>query len=162
MELAVTGELSGSTALVIDVSGSMDAALSDKGTLLRYEAAAALAVLVRGLSKSCRVFTYSQDCHEIPNLKGLGLLDHVRKQMHGSTYTAAALAIVQKACPKADRVILLTDEQAHDWIHPAWAPHSYIVNVAPYKPRLETGGQWVRIYGWSERLIDWIQIHEAQ
>lgn len=160
MELAVDGELKGSTAIVLDVSGSMDAAISDKGTLLRYEAAAALAVLVRGISKSCRVFTYDTHCREVANLKGLGLLDAIKQQVGGSTMTAAALRHVNTLCPALDRVILLTDEQAHDGIHPLWAKYGYIINVAPHAPGLDTGGKWVRINGWSERVIDWIRLHE--
>lgn len=162
MELAVSGELAGTTVLLLDVSGSMDAPLSDKGTLLRYEAAAALAVLVRGLSRSCRIFTYDSHCREVANLKGLGLVAEIKKQVGGSTYTAQALAYVQQHCPTVDRVILVTDEQAHDGSCLLWAPHGYLINVAPYKPSLETTGGWVRINGFSERVVDWIQLHEQE
>lgn len=162
MEMAVEGTLFGETVIVLDVSGSMNEAISGKGTLLRYEAAAALAVLVRGLSKSCRVFTYDSSCREVANLKGLGLLDAIKKRVGGGTDTKAALQAVQRLCPDRDRVILLTDEQSSDGMHRAWAKHSYIINVAPYKPGLETGGQWVRINGWSERIIDWIRLHESE
>ena len=165
MEVAVEGELAGTTALLLDVSGSMDAIISNKGELKRYETAAALAVLVRGLSKSCRIFAYATSMAEIVNIKGLGLIDAVKQGMQrlgGSTNTAQALAHLQMKCPSVDRVILLTDEQAHDGIHPLWAPHGYIINVAPYAPGLDTGGQWARINGWSERVIDWIQLHEQE
>lgn len=165
MEVAVEGELAGSTALLLDVSGSMDAAISNKGELKRYETAAALAVLVRGLSKSCRIFAYATSMAEIVNIKGLGLIAAVKRGMQrlgGSTNTAQALANLQIKCPTVDRVILLTDEQAHDGIHPLWATHGYIINVAPYAPGLETNGQWVRINGWSERVIDWIRLHEQE
>ncbi len=164
MEGAIEGELSGSTALLLDVSGSMDAPISNKGELKRYETAAALAVLVRGLAPSCRIFAYATSMAEMVNIKGLGLIDAVKQGMQtlgGSTNTAAALKILQTKCPSIDRVILLTDEQAHDGIHPAWANHSYIINVAPYQPGLETGGRWVRINGWSERIIDWIKANES-
>ncbi len=163
MELAVSGELPGSTALLLDVSGSMDAAISNKGELKRYETAAALAVLVRGLSKSCRIFAYATNMGELANIKGLGLIDAVKHGMQtlgGSTNTAAALTHLEKLCPSVDRVILLTDEQASDGIHRLWTKRGYIINVAPYAPGLETNGQWVRINGWSERIIDWIKLHE--
>lgn len=165
MEVAVEGELAGSTALLLDVSGSMDAAISNKGELKRYETAAALAVLVRGLSKSCRVFCYATNVGEIANIKGLGLIDAVKHGMQtlgGSTNTDAALTHLERICPSVDRVILLTDEQAHDGIHRLWSQYGYIINVAPYQPGLETPGGWVRINGWSERIIDWIRLHEAQ
>ena len=162
MELAVVGSLSGTTALVLDVSGSMGTVLSGKGELQRYEAAAALAVLIRGISKDCRIFVYNDCCAEVPNIKGLGLLDTIKNSVSGGTNTQAALMLVQRLCPKVDRVILLTDEQASDGIHPLWAKHGYIINVAPYKPGLVTSTGWVRINGWSERVIDWIQLHESQ
>lgn len=162
MELAVTGELPGSTALILDVSGSMNDAISSKGTLLRYEAAAALAVLVRGLSKSCRIFVYSNDCTEIANLKGLGLMAEIKRHVGGGTNTEAAVRRVNTLCKDVDRMILLTDEQAHDGLCVSAARHAYVINVAPYKPGLELGGSWVRINGWSERIIDWIQQHEQR
>lgn len=163
MEVAVEGELAGTTALLLDVSGSMDAVISNKSELKRYETAAALAVLVRGLSKSCRIFAYATSMAEIVNIKGLGLIDALKQGMQTlgwSTHTAAALKLLQEKCPSVDRVILLTDEQAHDGIHPLWASHGYVINVAPYKPCLETPGGWVRINGWSERIIDWIINYE--
>jgi len=157
MELAVTGELSGSTALILDVSGSMNNSLSSKGTLLRYEAAAALAVLVRGLSRSCRIFVYSNDCVEIANLKGLGLMAEIKRYVGGGTNTEQAVRRVNTCCREVDRMILLTDEQAHDGLCASVAKHAYLINVAPYKPGLNLSGSWVRIDGWSERIIDWIQ-----
>jgi len=162
MELAVTGELPGSTALVLDVSGSMNGALSTKGTLLRYEAAAALAVLVRGLSRSCRIFIYSNDCVEIANLKGLGLLAEIQCHIGGGTNTERAVRHVNTLCGKVDRMILLTDEQAHDGLCAPVAQHAYLINVAPYRPALDLGGSWVRINGWSERIIDWMQRWEQR
>jgi len=161
MELAVSGELLGKTALILDVSASMNATISNKGTLMRYEAAGALAVLVRGLSKSCRIFTYAGDCEEVPNLKGLGLIATIQKRVGGGTNTEQAVQRVNSLCPDLDRMILLTDEQAHDGLCKSVAKHVYLINVAPYKPALDTSGHWVRINGWSERIIDWIVQHEA-
>lgn len=161
MEIAVDGQLLGSTVIVLDVSGSMDSAMSGKGTLLRYEAAAALAALVRGMAVSCRIFVYNHQLREVPNVKGLGLLQAVQNCVGGSTETAGALRKVNDLCPDVDRVILLTDEQSSDGIHRLWAKYGYIINVAPYKHGLETTGGWVRVSGFSERIIDWIQQHEA-
>jgi hypothetical protein len=59
-------------------------------------------------------------------------------------------------------VVLITDEQAHDGIIHPWTAHSYVINVAPYKPGLSTDGGWVRINGWSERAIEWMAIHENE
>jgi 60 kDa SS-A/Ro ribonucleoprotein len=162
MEAAIEGELPGDTALVVDVSGSMNAPLSGRGTLQRYEAAAALAVLARGIVKGrCRIFTYDTSCREVAAHKGLGLVTEIQKHVGGGTNTDAALQFVQKACPDFARVILLTDEQAHDGINQAWTKYAYLINVAPYKPGLEGAAKgWTRINGFSERLIDWMRYEE--
>jgi len=162
MELAVTGSLSGRTAVLLDVSVSMNDALSGKGTLVRYEAAAALAVLIRGLSPSCRVFIYSDRCAEVPNLKGLAMVEAISGKVGGGTNTEKAVQAVNAQFKELDRMILLTDEQAHDGLCQSIAKYAYLINVAPYKPSLDTGSSWVRINGWSERVIDWIQVHESQ
>ena len=161
MELAVTGSLPGETAIVLDVSGSMEEAISKKSQLTRWEAAAALAVLIRGLSRNCRVFSYDSNCREVPNVRGLSLISEIRTRVGGGTNTRFALEKVHQHMPHAHRVILVTDEQAHDGIYPLWAEYGYIINVAPYKPSLETTGGWVRINGWSERVVDWMQLHEG-
>ena len=155
-------KISGDTVLLIDVSGSMNDVLSSKGTLSRWEAAAALAVLFREAAPTCRVFTFSHDLVEVANLRGLALVHAVgESQNHGGTYLAGALEGLKNIC-QPHRLIVVTDEQAHDGITPAWAAHSYLVNVAPYKPSLDTTQGWMRISGWSERLVDWIKAEESE
>lgn len=154
--------LKGTTALVVDVSSSMDATLSAKGELMRLEAAGALAILLREICESCRTFTFSQDLVEIPNLRGLGLLPAINQsQSHGGTYLAGALTVLQQELPNVNRIIVVTDEQSHDGNGRNWAKHGYICNVAPYKPGLELSGGWYRVNGWSERIVDWIISEES-
>lgn len=155
-------KLAGTTVLVVDVSGSMDDKLAGKSELSRLDAAGALAVLLREVCASIRVFTFSTMLAEVPNLRGLGLIDAiVHSQAHGGTYLAQALNTVRVQAPKADRIIVVTDEQSHDGTVQPWAPSATIINVAPYKPGLDTSGGWNRISGWSERIVDWLQIAEA-
>lgn len=158
---AVSGELPGATAVVIDVSGSMDAVISGKSVLNRWEAAGALAILVREICPRCEVYTFSNAVIEVANYRGLPLIDAIGKsQSHGATYLAKALDKI-KQHSQAERVIVITDEQSQDGIIPAWTTHAYLVNVAPYKPGLDTHNGWTRISGWSERVVDWIRAEEA-
>ncbi len=163
MVAALAGRhIAGDTVLVIDVSGSMDATLSAKSTLSRWEAASALAVLFREAAPSCRVFTFSDQLVEISNLRGLALVAVIgASQPHSGTHLAETLATLQGICAP-HRLIVVTDEQTHDGIRPAWAPRSYVVNVAPYKPALDVTQGWTRISGWSERLVDWIEADERE
>ena len=61
-------------------------------------------------------------------------------------------------------MIVITDEQSHDNMPFCHARrHGYIVNVAPYKPELPAKSLgWNRINGWSDRLMDWIALSEAE
>jgi hypothetical protein len=83
-------------------------------------------------------------------------------QPHSSTYLGRALMTLAKIGAKADRMIVVTDEQAHDNLPAFIGQKGYILNVAPYKPALPTSeGGWVRLNGWSERVVDWIRLEEA-
>jgi len=157
--MAGTHQLPGSAILVVDVSSSMDMPLSERSTLSRLDAAGALAVLLREACEHVRVITFSDRVMEVPNVRGLALLELIhRSQPHHSTHLAQALDAVQ-AWP-ADWIFVITDEQAHDGIIPSWATQgAYVVNVAPYQPALPTTQKgWTRISGFSERLLDWIEV----
>jgi len=155
-------KLEGETAIIIDVSGSMDVPISSKSELLRWEAAAAIAVLGRELTPACRVFTFSNALHEIINIRGMGLVREIgASQPHGATYLSQALTMVKQTMPKVNRIIVLTDEQSQDGIIPPWCEKAYIINVASEKHGLDRHSGWNRIYGFSERLFDWIAQEEA-
>ncbi len=156
--------LGGSTVLVIDVSGSMNAALSRRSMLSRIDAAAALAILLREITPQVRVFTFSDELKEVPNLRGFGLLEAIyQSQPHSATWLGKALTALKAMKRVApDRMIVVTDEQAHDGLIAAWAPRSYVVNVAPYQPALNTMQGWTRVEGFSERIVDWIRIEESE
>lgn len=158
----VHGRLGGSTLLVIDVSGSMDTGVSGKSTLNRWEAGAALGVLLREVCDTCRVFTFSNELVEVANYRGLPLVEAVRvSQPHGGTYLNKALHALQEVSAKSDRLIVITDEQSHDGIAPILDGRGYLINVAVYKPGLDTSQGWKRVSGWSERLVDWIAMEET-
>lgn len=159
---AVRGQLAGQTAVVIDVSGSMDDQISARSQLSRWEAAAALAVLVREVAESCRVFTFSNAVVEVLNLRGLGLVQGIgQSQDHGGTHLRGALETIRQNIPGLDRVICITDEQSHDGTLPAWTERAYLINVTGYQPGLSLAGGWQRFSGWSERIVDWIAVEET-
>lgn len=161
--LKVTAELpklGGKTAVIVDVSGSMDEALSTKSEMKRCDVAAGLAVLIRELTDDCRVFSFSNHVVEIPVYRGLALVDAVlRSQPHGGTEMGAAVATVS-AQAAFDRVIVITDEQTKDRVS-APAGRGYVVNVATNKNGVGYG-QWTHIDGWSERILDFIRAIESE
>jgi len=157
--------LPGVTGLVVDVSGSMDAPIAKKGETTRIDAAAGLAILLREKAEEFCVATFSDACVAIPPRRGFALRDAiVKSQAHSGTYLKRALGTLKgsKEWSDVDRVIVITDEQSHDGILPAWTQKAYVINVAPYKSGISYGNGWTHIDGWSERVLDYIAAMERE
>jgi hypothetical protein len=158
-------KLAGSTGLVVDVSGSMNYKLSQKGETTRMDAAAGLAILLREKAEEFAIATFSDACVGLPPRRGFALRDAiVGSQAHSGTYLKRALSHLAEKDEwrKLERLIVITDEQSHDGILPAWTPRAYVVNVAPYKRGVSYGNRWTHIDGWSERIVDYITAIEAE
>jgi hypothetical protein len=148
--------LGGTTAVLVDVSGSMNDKLSSRSDLTRMDAAAALASIIPG---NVRVFTFSHHVIEVPSRRGMAGVDAViGSQQHGGTYLGAALAAVNEQIPY-DRLIVITDEQSHDAVGGPKG-RGYMINVASQKNGVGYG-QWTRIDGFSENVLRFIHEHEA-
>jgi 60 kDa SS-A/Ro ribonucleoprotein len=151
-------KLPGHTIVLVDISGSMDDALSAKSDMKRMDAAAGLAVLAREVCESAQIASFSTSTVEIPAYRGLGLVDAIlRSQGHGGTDTGRAVAWAN--AQRYDRLIVITDEQSHTAIA---GPNGkgYVINVASYKAGIGYG-PWTHIDGWSERVLDYIRTAEA-
>ena len=78
---------------------------------------------------------------------------------HGTDTKAAVMLAATKGY---DRVIVLTDEQSATNIgNPLIGTKGYMLNVASYQNGIG-GKDWVRIDGWSEAVVDYIQELEKQ
>ncbi len=158
-------KLPGLTGLVVDVSGSMDGVLSKKSETTRVDAAAGLAILLREKAEEFSIATFSEACVELPPRRGFALRDAiVGSQAHSGTYLKRALTELheKREWRGLDRLIVITDEQSHDGILPAWTPRAYLVNVAPYKHGVSYGNGWTHVDGWSERIVDYIAAAETE
>ncbi len=152
-------KLSDRTVLLVDVSGSMDEALSAKSDMKRTDAAFGLGILLRELCSDVEIFTFSNAVAQIPPRRGFALRDAMNgSQPHQGTYLAGALNALQ-ARVQYDRIIVITDEQTHDGIAPPKGK-GYVLNVASNKNGVGYG-QWTHIDGWSEACIDYIRQSEA-
>jgi len=144
--------LPGKTRLLVDVSGSMDSAMSAKSEMRRLDAACGLAVLAREIGEDVEIFTFSNDVKKVAPRRGFALRDAiVGSQPHGGTELGKAVAEVDK---KDVRLIVFTDEQSHAAV-PAPKGVAYMVNVASYQHGVGHG-PWRRIDGFSEKILDWI------
>jgi len=146
-------KLPGRTVLLVDVSGSMTAPLSRRSEMLRTDAAYGLAVLLREICEKAIVFTFSNDLVEVPPRRGFALRDALdASQPHSATYLGRAL---EKIREKYDRIIVITDEQAHDRV-PGPRGRGYVINVASYNNGVGYG-PWTHIDGWSESVVEYIR-----
>lgn len=149
-------QLSGTTVLLVDVSGSMEAQLSEKSDMTRMDAANGLAILLREICEDVKIFSFSDRIESIPPRRGFALRDAITtSQRHHGTYLGQALSHVKVP---HDRIIVITDEQSHDSV-PNPKAQGYMINVASNE-RGVGYGKWGHIDGFSEAVIDWIQEYE--
>jgi hypothetical protein len=150
-------KLKGKTVLLVDVSGSMDAPLSRKSERTRADAGSGLAVLLREVCEKVEIYSFSDNTVRIPARRGFALRDAIHaSQQHSGTMLGAA---VEKVAGTYDRLIVITDEQAHDRVAAPTAS-GYVINVASYKNGVGYG-RWMHIDGWSEAVIEFIREFES-
>ena len=156
--VSTTEKLPGKTIVLVDVSGSMTAPLSRRSEMQRTDAAYGLAVLLREIAEKVAVFSFSDDLVEMPARRGFALRDAIdASQRHNGTYLGKAVEKLNEK-EKHDRLIVITDEQAHDTV-PAPKGAGYVINVASYKNGVGYG-KWTHIDGWSESVIEYIRALE--
>ena len=156
--VAETEKLPGKTIVLVDVSGSMSAPLSRRSEMQRADAACGLAVLLREIAEKVAVYSFSDDLVEVQARRGFALRDAIiGSQRHNGTYLGKAVEKLERN-EQCDRLIVITDEQAHDTV-PAPGGKGYLINVASYKNGVGYR-KWIHIDGWSEAVIEYIRALE--
>lgn len=161
----------GLTAILVDVSNSMDKKLSAKSDLTRLDAAATLASVFPG--NNLRLFTFSNSLVEVPPRRGMAGVDAIeRSQMHGGTVLFDAVDRLNSFCDY-QRLVVITDEQASG-SHTGWGGGiqigrvarlpdpkgiGYMINVASAKNGVGYG-KWIHIDGFSEAVLRFIREYE--
>jgi 60 kDa SS-A/Ro ribonucleoprotein len=153
------GLLAGHTVLLVDVSGSMNYALSNRSEMNRTDAAYGLAILLREIAEKVTIFTFSDAAKRVPARRGLALRDALdQNQPHGGTNLGASLVQVERECRVYDRLVVITDEQAHDSVpDPSGngGGRGYMINVASNRNGVGYG-KWMHIDGFSEAVVEYI------
>lgn len=157
--LADSPRLTGETIVLVDISGSMDCQMSGKSEMLRWEAAAGLAILVTEMCDNTKVYTFSREAVKVPHTRGFALTNAIRdSQHHGNTLLGRALTQI----PNCDRLIIITDEQSFDkpvFRNPGM---NYLINVAPYANGISYDKQVIHLDGFSEAALKWILEYEKE
>ncbi len=114
-------------------------------------------MLLREVCEEVQIFSFSDETKRIPPRRGFALRDAIHtSQPHRGTYLGNA---VNEVWGTYDRLIVITDEQAHDTLSAPTAT-GYVINVASYKNGVGYG-EWMHIDGWSEAVIDYIREFES-
>lgn len=173
-------KLPGKSLLVIDVSGSMTAPISDSSIFTRYDAAAALMTLA---SFKCEDYTIvltggndrkRTEKHIVDKYApiGFGLDNYLNKSAHnigwGGIFTAQCINSLKKELTdKYERIIVFSDSQDIDVAHGSkvkpqvFGKYNYIINVGSHTNSIAYNGIWdAEITGWSEHFLDYIAAYE--
>jgi hypothetical protein len=154
------GSLPGNTAIMVDVSGSMfGTRISAKSELDRFGAAAAMAILAKEICESSSVYAFAYDAKKVKNTRGIPLAEEIRRTNSGGTRVGQSAKTVLKE-ENPDRLIIITDEESEDSIEKPPC-ETWILNVASYKPVLQVSGNVKRIFGFSERVLDFIKYEQG-
>lgn len=176
-------KLKGKTVLLIDCSGSMfDTKISEKSDLDRIDAALALAILCREVCEDVEIFGFCNSAFRVDSSKrGMALIEAVHdaawenygkklsgvytKELcrtqygYGGTNVRAAIIAANDQVSRFDRCICLTDEQSATAPAAVRSDKNYILNVGSYQNGINHY-DWLTITGFSEAVLDYIQMYE--
>jgi 60 kDa SS-A/Ro ribonucleoprotein len=171
--VAGTPKLKGTTALVVDTSPSMwQAKLSERSEMDRFEAAAALAMLLREICDSVNIYAFNERGYRVPPRRGFALRDALAATKDGAS--RGGLAVDMADADGYDRIIVLTDGEWHPKSgtagysltkptdicpNPLAGKPGYMVNMAATRNGVGYG-PWISIDGWSEAIVDYVMEEE--
>lgn len=172
--LQSSAQLTGRTAIVIDTSPSMWMDnISAKSELTRFDAASALAMLLREVCEDVRVYAFNERAYTVPPRRGFALRDALAATKGQASCGNLGVRAAMK--DGYDRIVVLTDGQWHQdngmhyvsgYAHQALkvipkaiVERSYLIDVSGNKNGIGYG-DWLHIDGFSEAVVDYIQRYE--
>ena len=145
LSTANTPALTGKTLILVDLSPSMDWAISDRSTAKRLAPASIFGAALAVRADKPTLVGYSGESVEVKVRKGSVLLTVQEVvnaiKFRNGTYTWTA---VKRHFDGHDRVIIITDEQSHDSMVDSGLAESvpvYTFNVAGYRPGTMPSGK---------------------
>lgn len=172
-------KLKGKSIFVVDVSGSMQSAISGKSTFNRVQVAAAMACLAQELCEEveiwCTAGSDSYRTHKTERImypkRGMELADQIMEQMHklggGGIFTRQCLEHIKgitKGTP--DRIMVFSDSQDCDTnrslLPQPFGMNNYIVDVSSHSHGVNYKTKWTaEISGWSEHFLTFVAAVEG-
>jgi len=122
-------------------------------------------MLLRQICESVTVYSFSDYERLVGNTRGFALAKAIKaSQPHSGTALGRSVLRIGQLEPEADRVIVISDEQAQDKVTNPFrktGKKAYMVNVATNKYGVAYGDGWSRVDGWSEAIVDYILAEES-
>lgn len=173
--------LSGTTAVFIDVSGSMDDNISAKSTVKRVDISCLLGAIVDRISLNSITAVFSDRVENVNLSSRNGILNNtnilLEHNHQGGTTTSKCFDLLNQ---KVDRIIILTDEQNYSNpyyygsgdLKSAFRRYKSRVDANPYLYHIDLAGygtasipqnepKTCMIAGWSDRILEYISVFET-
>ena len=172
-------KLKGNTIIAIDVSGSMNASISANSTISCADIATLLGVLATRMCEDYIVYTFDTSLYDKTFSSRSGIIDTALKMKSSGGGTDIKLPLVKMINDKiqADRLIILSDNEINSgWgggyvrtcqsladtyrkqVNPNLWVHA--VDLQGYGTQQFIGGKTNIVAGWSERLLEFMNLAE--
>jgi len=150
-------KVAGKVVILVDGSVSMDAKISAKSEMTRFDAACGIAILARELCEDVTIYRFNDSAKLVPARRGFALRDALGSA-NGGTEMWNAIRTA-KAQGHSRLMIVITDEQTSDngGVSEADSDLLVIVNVASNQNGVGYGKGSVHISGWSENVIAYLR-----
>lgn len=169
--LDVQDKIKGKTVLIVDVSGSMMAGISLRSRMTRLDAAAALSILVKGLSEECVVYAtagsdYARKAktEKLADKKGFALSDAIHKSYQrlggGGIFLKQCVEYAEREQGKADTLIVISDSQdtsgddSPKRVVP-FGKFNYMMDISCHRHGIAYQ-KFTVLNGFSEALVDYV------
>ena len=159
--------LPGKTLVLVDISGSMDAAMSAKSDVKRLAIASIFGAALAIRAEKADLVAFSDTTAYIPVRKNDSVLrtvgELVQALPHGGTQTWQS---VQRTYTDHDRIVIITDEQAHQGYYGGTTlfegTRCYTFNVAGYRAGHAPSGKkgWYTFGGLTDAAFTAIELLE--
>lgn len=171
-------KLSGTTVIMVDVSGSMSAPVSEKSAVRCFEIGALLGLIANRICENSVFYTFNRDSKKV-NLPDTSPLLHTACEFFcgGATRMSAPFEQMCKDGVKADRVIVISDTECN---RPSYFLHGetvqeiadayrrasgcdcwiHAIDLQGYGTQQFAGPKTNIIAGWSEKVFEFIRLAE--
>lgn len=130
----------GDTAILVDISGSMNTRVSEKSEITMQEAAAILGAIIYKRNPGAQLYGFAEQRFEVTGISRHDSVMSIARKMiemspnFGATYAHEALYTFVKERNRVDRMVFLTDMQAYGTEHPPYYHYgrASMYHKAPY------------------------------